>query len=370
MCFATGQLPDRAVLTDRAHGKWVYLDFRRPRLTWSMVLHLQRKDQGMSENKCPVCESVLIKSEDRLDYVYFECARCGPYALSDEALVVLRLAVSRDKRVRTKVSHSIRKMFRAGEWPQFTEGLIRNILGTTDLPTPSEQFDNLIVWLGSTQVDAGARMDAQEQTISSVGSTDYNGLGFIVSEARRAGFVDCEVKFIKGVNDAGGCVISPMQLTMAGWQRFENLRRGRSNSRVAFMAMPFGVDELDTLYREQFQPAVAATGFTLKRLDEGQPAGLIDDRMRVEIRQSRFLISDLTHGNAGAYWEAGYAEGLGKPVIYTCRNDVFDDKKKGTHFDTNHHLTVVWDPSHLEQATRRLKDTIRATLPTDAVLTD
>jgi hypothetical protein len=323
----------------------------------------------MSDKKCPACDGVLMKSDDRLEGVYFECARCGPYVLSDEAIVVLRQAISQDKRARGKVSHSIRKMFRAGKWLQISERFLRNIL-ETDLPTPSEQFDNLIVWLGSTQVDAGTRIDVQESTISSVGAADYNGLGFIVSEARRAGFVDCDVNFIKGVSNPGGCVITPMQLTIAGWQRFENLRRGRSNSRVAFMAMPFGVDELDRLYWEQFQPAVAATGFTLKRLDEGQPAGLIDDRMRVEIRQSRFLISDLTHGNAGAYWEAGYAEGLGKPVIYTCRNDVFGDKKKGTHFDTNHHLTVVWDPSRPEQAMQKLKDTIRATLPADAVLAD
>jgi len=33
-------------------------------------------------------------------------------------------------------------------------------------------------------------------------------------------------------------------------------------------------------------------------------------RMRLEIRRSRFAVVDLTHGNRGAYWEAGFAEGL------------------------------------------------------------
>jgi nucleoside 2-deoxyribosyltransferase len=66
-----------------------------------------------------------------------------------------------------------------------------------------------------------------------------------------------------------------------------------------------------------------------------------------EIRMCRFLIADLTCGNQGAYWEAGYAEGLGKPVIYTCNKSYFD--KEGTHFDTNHHQTVLWDPARLEQ---------------------
>ena len=131
----------------------------------------------------------------------------------------------------------------------------------------------------------------------------------------------------------------------------------------------FGDTELDTIYRDHFKAAVGATGFDLKRLDEGQPAGLIDDRLRVEIRQSRFLIADLSHHNKGAYWEAGYAEGLGKPVIYTCEKEKFDSPQK-THFDTNHHLTVVWDKNEPEQAGDLLKATIRATLPQLAKLED
>ena len=117
-----------------------------------------------------------------------------------------------------------------------------------------------------------------------------------------------------------------------------------------------------------FKQAVADTGFELYRLDEKPQAGLIDDRLRVEIRNSRFLISDLTHDNSGAYWEAGYAEGLGKPVIYTCKKEKFDKDK--SHFDTNHHLTVKWDTDNIEDAVKSLKATIRATLPDEAKLSD
>ena len=55
-------------------------------------------------------------------------------------------------------------------------------------------------------------------------------------------------------------------------------------------------------------------------------------------------------------------------MIYTCRKDVFDDKTKGTHFDTNHHLTVVWEADKLPDAMAKLKATIRATLPEEAKL--
>jgi hypothetical protein len=262
-------------------------------------------------------------------------------------------------------------MSRPGRWIAIDSDLLRSIVENTENPTPPEQVDNLIAWLGSTQGDPGTRVDVTPKAIAAVGALDNTGLGFVVSEAKRHGLINTEIKVVQGLGRPSiDYVISPMQLTIEGWQRFDDLSRARTTSRNAFMAMPFGDPDLDRHYSEHFQPTVSATGFTLKRLDEEQPAGLIDDRLRVEIRQSRFLISDLTHRNPGAYWEAGYAEGLGKPVIYTCRKDVFEDKRLGPHFDTNHHLIVIWEPDGLAKAMSKLKNTIRATLPDEAALSD
>lgn len=55
------------------------------------------------------------------------------------------------------------------------------------------------------------------------------------------------------------------------------------------------------------------------------------------------LIADLSDNNAGAYLEAGFAEGLRKPVIYVCREDV------KTHFDTDHLHKVTWDLTTLDE---------------------
>lgn len=134
------------------------------------------------------------------------------------------------------------------------------------------------------------------------------------------------------------------------------------------MAMQYGNPNHDQIYQKYFKDAVSQTGFDLRRLDENLAAGLIDNQLRVEIRNARFLLADLTNNNAGAYWEAGYAEGLGKPVIYLCEKNQFEEFK--THFDTNHHTTVVWDENDMEAAVKNLKNTIRATLPLEAKMTD
>ena len=72
---------------------------------------------------------------------------------------------------------------------------------------------------------------------------------------------------------------------------------------------------------------------------------------------------------------AGFAEGLGKPVIYTCEEKFFHRKDPhveagGVHFDTNHQLVIVWDENELQEAAEMLKATIRATLSEDAKLKD
>src|SRR5207244_912978 len=85
-----------------------------------------------------------------------------------------------------------------------------------------------------------------------------------------------------------------VRLTLRGWERYETLKRGLAESRKAFMAMPFNDARLDTIFRDCFKPAVKATDFDLVRLDETPKAGLIDDRLRTEIRTSRFLVAELS----------------------------------------------------------------------------
>jgi len=199
-----------------------------------------------------------------------------------------------------------------------------------------------------------------------IGTSSEAGVWFIVQELKRRQFVT--------VDDSGKRVAEEpdfkLTLTFDGWDRFDRLKREAQESRRLFMAMKFGDGQLDGMYRDHFKRAIGATGFTLERIDERPRAGLIDDRLRLQIRACRMLIADLTHHNNGAYWEAGFAEGLGKPVIYTCRRDVFEDRTQGTHFDTNHHLTVPWDTEDPEDAVQRLKATVRETLPLDAKMED
>src|SRR5262249_34645758 len=139
--------------------------------------------------------------------------------------------------------------------------------------------------------------------------------------------------------------------------------RAHVASRYAFFARKFDNPELDRVFDECLRPAVAATGYELRPVTPR--ADLIDAVIEDEIRRCRFLIADLSDDNGGAYWEAGLAQGLGKPVIYVCRDGV------RTHFDTDHRQTVRWGGSYsLDQTATKLKAVIRNTLLGDATQDD
>ncbi len=105
--------------------------------------------------------------------------------------------------------------------------------------------------------------------------------------------------------------------------------------------MWFG-QSVNGLYERGIGPAVEAAGYKPLRIDQKPDANKIDDEIIAEIRRSRFVVADFTHGEGGArggvYYEAGFAYGLKIPVIFTCREDMFDK----IHFDTRQYNHIGW----------------------------
>lgn len=315
---------------------------------------------------CPLCKMELMRpmrpnggSHDVL------CSNCGGYDISGSMLTEIENRNFSSGQLAI-LSHVVR---RASSQPLVTTHFADSVLTNAKLPGASGLVDNLLLHVSGGLHGPGEVMNLQAASLRAVlGALSATGVIWAIEQAIRLCLLEGEAVRTIGSDDEYQVIQAT--LSVHGWEHVEALLREAKDSRKAFMAMKFGDSVLDAVFTEHFKPAVKQTGFNLQRLDDEPRAGLIDDRMRLEIRTSRFLIADLTHGNAGAYWEAGYAEGLGRPVIYTCRKDVFDDEKKRPHFDTNHHLTVIWDPAALDDAMTQLKTVIRVTLPAEAILED
>ena len=86
----------------------------------------------------------------------------------------------------------------------------------------------------------------------------------------------------------------------------------------------------------------------------------IDDEIIAAIRRSRCLVADLTGQRQNVYYEAGFAQGLGKPVVWTCRADEVNEKR--LHLDVRQYAFVTWVPDALADFQRRLTARIVGTI--------
>jgi hypothetical protein len=304
---------------------------------------------------CPVCNEKNAQIEEQIGstLLHVNCRACSTFAIDMPVAEHYR----DDPKFPPRLRYRIRKMQRGNgnKYPFVTEDMAGRF-AAEPLPSLKEQADSLVLRAGDELREsnpAGLAFIKIEELVAIVGSYDPNSLQEGVIKAISA----TEDRLINP-RIAGDVLV--VGLTFKGWERYEQVKRTPSEMHLAFMAMPFNEKRLDDLFVNTFKPAVKDTGFELRRVDEAPRAGVIDNNLRVEIRKARFLIADLTEKNAGAYWEAGFAEGLGKPVFYTCEKAYFDQYK--THFDTNHCHTVMWidTPEGLQKASDDLKATIRA----------
>ncbi len=317
-----------------------------------------------SNEKCPVCDNEVERLEHDLatNVVQIDCPHCGNFALSGSLEVELR-SLLKQQDAQPKLSHALRRSQESSARPFFDTYAAEAAL-KQPLPRPREQADFLVRWLAENSPGPGEQVLVNYANNGAiVGAKSEPGFELVIDHLFECGLFTGEKSRALGCSDAAFAT-----LTFAGWEQYENLLRSGQVYRKAFMAMKFGDPALDNVLENVLKPSAKRAGFDLFKLTERPKAGIIDNRMRVEIQASDFVVADLSHDNLGAYWEAGYAEGLGKPVIYTCERSKFEQAK--THFDTNHHLTILWDADAPEICSDEFTATIRATLPHIAKMDD
>ena len=143
-----------------------------------------------------------------------------------------------------------------------------------------------------------------------------------------------------------------IRLTPKGYERIDQLQKNSGYGKNALVAMKFG-DDTKPL-REAIRQGIQDAGYLAVFIDEVQHLNFITPELLKHIRDSKFVVADLTHQNNGAYFEEGYAMGLGKPVIQLCKNGV------RLHFDIAQKNTIIWETESdiPERLTNRIKATI------------
>lgn len=145
-------------------------------------------------------------------------------------------------------------------------------------------------------------------------------------------------------------------VTVKGWNKVAELQtKNVEDSKQAFIAMWFN-PQMDSAAENGIKKAISDAGYTPVRIDQKEHNNKIDDEIIAEIKRSKFVVADFTGHRGGVYFEAGYAMGLGKPVIWTCRKGDLEN----LHFDTRQYSHIVWETE--EELYKKLFNRIRASI--------
>ncbi len=137
-----------------------------------------------------------------------------------------------------------------------------------------------------------------------------------------------------------------IKLTHEALNRIVEIENNSVKSNECFIAMAF--DDRTKTYREAIKKALENNKFKAVIIDEEHLDSdkTIPDGILNKIRKAKFCIADFTLHRNGVYFESGYALGLGKQVIYTCKEDDF----KNAHFDIKQLQHVLYNtPDELEK---------------------
>ncbi len=239
--------------------------------------------------------------------------------------------------------------------PYFDNNILEKIINEAQIPrTPKSKLDNLLLFLFDHQNIVGEAINLsmysdRDQVINKLYFFNYQEYWFYFNTLK-----DQElIKFIDS-SSKDGYMASDIRLTYKGLEYVINLQESGEKSKNCFIAMSFS--DKATPLREIIKKTVLESGYEPLLVDEVHYDSdiTINDAIIKFIKQSKFLIADFTGQKQGVYFEAGFALGLKRPVIYTCSQNDFEY----THFDTNHYPHIVYE--NLDDLEVKLKNKIQA----------
>lgn len=310
----------------------------------------------MQRNFCPVCGSKAEVGLLGIGSIYqVTCKICGTYRASDIVLDDLPNKVFNPNR--PKISAYLRERT-IKELETITVFLQENDQIQTPLVTVSEiiklypkkiseRIDRALLNIAALSKYAGYKVDLSldDYPVLFAESKNTEAVMFMLG-------LLLEEKYLIGERVLAG----KFTLSSKGWSRVFELERGNKTAKnQGFVAMWFD-NSMDSVWENGISKAIADAGFEPFRINLKEHNNKICDEIIAEIRKSKFVVTDFTGQRGGVYFEAGFALGLGLPVIWTCKSG----EEGLLHFDTRQYNHILWDNEN--DLYTKLLNRIRATV--------
>ena len=286
----------------------------------------------------------------------------GSYYVGDSSIAAVQ-NLSKDDKLRLTISLVEQRRW-GTDCPEIYSTKLDS-LHDVDHPSIPERADSLLRYLASNNRLLGDVVNfsvtdhsaTRDELLAWTASLEGHEIAALAEYCGEEGWIKHQVR------DNGSK--HSLSLKPSGYAHLEGLDRPNSESHQAFIAMWFD-PSMEEVYSDGIEPAVEAAGYESVRIDRKPHNNNIVNEIIATIRRSRFLVADFTHDESGVrggvYYEAGFAHGLGIPVIFTCRKDT------KVHFDTDQFFRIIWDdPKKLKE---ELRDHISATIGDGPLIAD
>ena len=290
---------------------------------------------------CEVCGTPAEGVAGGFDGTEWDCPRCGQFKMAGTAGTMLDSFV--DLVRLSRLPGWIREQNDAANIPMITSDVLKQVMARP-LPGVVERAERMLLEAYKGQGTLGERFNINDpRFLGASYSVHMKEVAFLLKLLKERGMME-------GVVMGGGTEILP-----SGYIHIDELTRKPSTASQGFVAMWFD-PEMNKAYSDGFQPGILAAGYNPTRVDQVEHANKIDDEIIAQIKVSRFVVADFTEHRGGVYFEAGFAQGLGLPVIWTCHKDHMD----GLHFDIRQFNCIDWEtPAELAD---RLQKRIEAVI--------
>ena len=298
----------------------------------------------MNEKGCPVCSNSSKYQCSEADIQTISCPRCGEFKISEVVITTTLKYNSLDKIQVANLSGYIRENQKIKILPDDIERL-----KSLKTPTVAEKAEKLLLYLSREFPVAGQEWvdkDISKDLFLSVAwAQDRKEVEFLMVD-----YLDENKGFLKHPSNV-------WKITPEGWAYIDSLKQINPESQIAFIAMWFD-EKVKLVFEKAIKTGVEAAGYEPKRIDMHQHNNRIDDEIIAMIRKSKFMVADFTGQRGGVYFEAGFALGMGIPVIWLCRKD----ELKKVHFDNRQYNFIVWEEGNLDDLAKKLQYRIEATI--------
>lgn len=306
------------------------------------------------DEPCAVCteQSAEVYKETGEDRYRVICPYCGDYSIAGDA----------SRSLASSPLGNLRRLANARGWLRDNPGMLIRVeelglLRTLRTPSVAERAEKLLIAIDKVYPSIGTALRMNQFTGN---PESWCARSWSLNTEELIYLLTIYLTRTKGwlVESAGKMEFDRvMQIAPNGYDYLEGLRLGGADKASGFCAMWFS-PEVTAIWTDAIKPAINAAGYDAVRIDGVEHNNKIDDEILANIRSSRFVVADFTGERGGVYFEAGFAMGLGLPVIWTVREDALSK----VHFDNRQYNFIVWKPDDLADFAKRLQLRIEATI--------